>query len=212
MNYLVYFPPGYDDPELDSKKWPVVFTLHGLLETGNNLRILPKYGLARQVEQGRDYPFIAISPQTPDMRWQPRRAIDFIEYCAARYRIDPERIYLTGFSIGGRAVWSMAAERPDLFAAIAPVGGWGTDQEARAAAAVPAWVFHGRKDRIIPLSSGEQMSLLHEKAGGESKLTIYEDGGHEIWDQIYPEEFLYDWFMSHSLSNRNIQRLTQEEL
>jgi predicted peptidase len=197
MDYLVYYPPGYDEPGDSARRWPAVFMLHGFWEGGENLHLLPKYGPSQQIEQGRDFPFIVVTPQISGPNWPVERTLAFIEYCIGQYRIDTERVYLTGVSIGGRATWAIAAARPDLFAAIAPVSGWGEKEEARAAAEVPVWGFHGAEDPLISVSAAEAMHAAHEAAGGESELTIYADGGHTIYDRVYPGQFLYDWFLEH---------------
>jgi len=199
MGYLIYLPPSYDDPGLSSQDWPALFVLHGIVQTGNDLRKLPKYGPAEQVEMGRDFPFAVITPQMDNMTWDVQRTVAFIEYCVDRYRIDPHRVYLTGVSSGGRAVWSVAAARPDLFAAIAPVAGWGEEEEAMATAHIPTWVFHGGRDPLIWVSAAKKMHAANRAAGGDAELTIFPDAGHAIWDQVYVEDFLYDWFLSQSL-------------
>ena len=72
LEYIVYLPPGYGEPDAADRQWPVVFTLHGLLEATHNLNILEKYGPAEQIENGRDFPFISITPQTRESRSEER--------------------------------------------------------------------------------------------------------------------------------------------
>ncbi|MGI9341349.1 MAG: prolyl oligopeptidase family serine peptidase [Gammaproteobacteria bacterium] len=199
LDYLVYLPPTYDEPQIASNTWPVLFVLHGIVQTGNDLRKIPKYGPAEQIEAGRDFPFVVISPQTNNLAWDVDRTVAFIEYCLARYRIDRRRVYLTGVSSGGRAVWAVAAERPDLFAAIAPVAGWGDEAEALATAQIPTWAFHGGKDPLIWVSAAKKMQAAHRAGGGNAELTIFPDAGHTIWDEVYADDLLYDWLLSQSL-------------
>jgi len=205
MDYLVYLPPGYDDTDHSAEDWPVLFVLHGIVQSGHDLRKLPKYGPAQQIELGRDFPFAVITPQMADVAWNVEDTVAFIEYCIDRYRIDPRRVYLTGVSLGGRAVWSVAAARPDLFAAIAPVAGWGQEEEALATAQIPTWVFHGGKDPLIWVSAAKKMHAAHRAGGGNAELTIFPDAGHTIWDQVYTENDLYDWFLAQSLQVQSAQ-------
>lgn len=202
FRYLVYLPPPYHDPEADSARWPVVFVLHGIAQVGSNLKKVASFGPAKQVEAGRNFPFVVISPQMANVAWSVERVVAFIEYCLDQYRVDRRRVYLTGTSLGGRAVWAVAAARPDLFAAIAPVAGWGEQHEAQATATIPAWLFHGAEDLVIPVSGSEEMYELHRAAGGDSELTVFPDLGHTIWDEVYGGERLYDWFLSHSTEAR----------
>lgn len=197
LDYLVYLPPEYDVPA--EKTWPVLFVLHGVVQTGNDLRKIPKYGPAQQIEQGRDFPFVVISPQTDDLAWDVDETVAFIEHCIDRYRVDRRRVYLTGVSSGARGVWAVAADRPDLFAAIAPVGGWGEEKEAIATAGIPTWVFHGGKDPLIWASAAKKMHAANRANGGNGELTIFPDAGHTIWDEVYADDSLYDWLLSQLL-------------
>lgn len=197
LNYLVYLPPDYDESAAES--WPVLFMLHGIVQTGNDLRKIPKYGPAQQVENGRHFPLVVITPQSKKLAWDVEETAAFIEYCLDRYRLDRRRVYLTGVSSGARGVWAVAAERPDLFAAIAPVAGWGKEQEAAATAGIPTWVFHGGKDPLIWVSAAKKMHAANHAGGGNAELTIFPDAGHTIWDEVYADDFLYDWFLSHLL-------------
>jgi predicted peptidase len=197
LNYLVYLPPDYAESATES--WPVLFVLHGIVQTGSDLRRIPKYGPAQQVENGRHFPLVVITPQSEKLSWDAEETAAFIEYCLDRYRLDRRRVYLTGVSSGARGVWAVAAERPDLFAAIAPVAGWGDEDEAAATAGIPTWVFHGGKDPLIWVSAAKKMHAANRASGGNAELTIFPDAGHTIWDEVYADDFLYDWFLSQSL-------------
>ena len=120
LRYVLYLPPDYDDPDAAPDGWPAIFALHGIAQVGRNLGKVAEFGVGKQIEEGRDFPFVVISPQIANVAWSTERVIALIEYGLDRYRIDPGRVYLTGTSLGGAAVWNVAAARPDLFAAIAP--------------------------------------------------------------------------------------------
>ena len=59
MNYLLYLPTGYADQEL----WPVILFLHGSGERGDDLELVKKHGPPKIVGEGKDLPFIIVSPQ-----------------------------------------------------------------------------------------------------------------------------------------------------
>ncbi|MBT8442682.1 MAG: prolyl oligopeptidase family serine peptidase [Gammaproteobacteria bacterium] len=198
MDYLVYLPKDYDAVQQDSTEWPVLFFLHGIVQSGNDLRMLPKYGPAQQIEAGRDFPFIVITPQMSAWSWDVDATVAFIEHCIETYAIDPNRVYLSGVSLGGRGVWSVGAARPDLFAAIAPVAGWGKQEEAEATAQIPAWIFHGEKDPLIWPSAAEKMHAAREAAGGNAELTLVPGAGHTIWDEVFAGDLLYEWMLAQS--------------
>lgn len=203
MHYLLYLPQGYDDPANAGKSWPVIFMLHGIGENGSDASLLLKYGPARMVEEGRDFPFIVISPQHPggssmaEKLWNVELTTALMRDAMSRYRVDRDRVYLTGVSSGGLATWVIAANQPGMFAAIAPISSWGYVEEARQIAMVPVWAFHGGADLIVPPGSIKPLIEAHQAAGGESRLTIYPGAGHDAWTKAYSDEELYRWFLSH---------------
>lgn len=207
FDYLLYLPPAYDDMASAGESWPAVFILHGVAEIGTTVETMAGFGIAKQIEQGRDFPFVVVSPQLTGVAWGVDEVVALVEHCVEVYRIDPGRIYLTGTSLGGHAAWVVAAARPDLFAAIAPVAGWGDRDEAEAAATVPAWSFHGDGDLVIPVSASKEMYELHLAAGGESRLTVFPGKGHTVWDEVYGDDALYDWFLSQSIDGSARQGL-----
>ena len=199
LRYLLYLPRGYDDPAQAERAWPLILFLHGVGESGDDLATVARYGPPAEVERGRDLPFVIVSPQNPQFgrKWSPRQVRDALNEVMTRHRIDEERIYLTGTSMGGEGTWSTAIAYPDRFAALAPVCAFGSPEEVRGVAHVPVWAFHGGKDIIVPLRAGKAMVDAHRAAGGEARWTVEPDAGHSVWDRVYPREDLYQWFLQH---------------
>ncbi|HWC78152.1 MAG TPA: prolyl oligopeptidase family serine peptidase [Blastocatellia bacterium] len=100
------------------------------------------------------------------------------------YKIDPARIFLTGHSNGAMGTWSVAAAKPDLFAAIAPVSGGKLPQKdaARTMLAklkgVPALVIHGTKDSISPVANSREFAAAAQKAGVKTEFVELEEADH----------------------------------
>ena len=207
MQYLLYLPEGYDLPQNAGKRWPLLFMLHGIGENGSNAQMLVKYGPAKMIEKGRDFPFIVVTPQHPggsakaDKLWNVELTTAMMRDVIERYRVDTDRVYLSGLSTGGLATWVIAANQPNMFAAIAPMASWGYVEEARQIAHIPVWAFHGGADMIVPKSSVEPLIEAHKAAGGETKLTIYPGVGHEAWKNAFADEALYQWFLAHKRSD-----------
>ena len=68
--YLTHVPAAYDPAGTDS--WPLVVFLHGGGEKGDDIELIKKHGIPKLVAAGKEFPFIAISPQCPkDQRWTP---------------------------------------------------------------------------------------------------------------------------------------------
>ena len=114
--------------------------------------------------------------------------------------IDQDRIYLTGLSMGGFGAWSLAAEYPGRFAAIAPVCGGGNPLEAGSLAHLPIWVFHGAKDTVVPVEKSREMVAALENAGGNVRFTVYPDSEHDSWTETYNNPELYEWFLTYTRS------------
>jgi predicted peptidase len=115
----------------------------------------------------------------------------------ADYRVDPDRIYLTGLSMGGSGTWTLAGEYPEYFAAIVPICGSGDPQDAKRLKELPIWVFHGAKDEAVPLSRSEEMVKALKEEGAEVKFTIYPEAGHDSWTETYNNPELYQWLLKH---------------
>src|SRR5205085_2048760 len=103
------------------------------------------------------------------------------EEIVAQYQVDPQRIYLTGLSMGGGGTWALAAAYPERFAAIVPIcGAGGAAADAKRLKDLPTWVFHGAKDRTVPVARSETMvNALRAVGAKEVKFTVYPDADHD---------------------------------
>src|SRR6185295_9618196 len=100
LQHLVHLPPQYDAEP--GKRWPTIVFLHGSGERGDDMSHLWRYGILKRIRQGANLPFIVICPQCPaNESWAPQQVIDLLDQILPQYRVDPERIYLTGLSMGG---------------------------------------------------------------------------------------------------------------
>jgi predicted peptidase len=112
-----------------------------------------------------------------------------------KYKVDKDRIYVSGLSMGGFGTWSLAAYTPDRFAAIAPICGGGEPFRTRRLTGLPVWVFHGAKDKAVPLERSQEMVDALKKRGGSVKLTIYPEAGHDSWSETYDNPDFYEWLL-----------------
>ena len=194
LDYLVAVPADYDAKE----NWPLLLFLHGAGERGNDLERVKKHGPPKLVEQGKPLPFVVVSPQCPADGWwssKPLELMALVDEIAAKYKIDQDRIYLTGLSMGGFGTWMLAAHAPDRFAAIVPICGGGEPLSARRLTQMPTWVFHGAKDPVVPLKRSEEMVESLKKLNGNVKFTIYPEAGHDSWTEAYDNPELYEWLL-----------------
>jgi pimeloyl-ACP methyl ester carboxylesterase len=193
--HLVDLPKGYDaDP---TKRWPLILFLHHADAGGNDINDVRTCALAGLINRGMRVPAIVVSPQRPDAEeWSVPALNHLIDTIEAQYRVDPDRVYLTGVSAGGDLTWDVALVYPDRFAAIVPMSGETDPRDAAQLRNVPVWAFQGGKDPYVPPSQVEIMIAAVRKAGGHAHLTFYPDAGHDCWDQAYSTPALWTWLFA----------------
>jgi predicted peptidase len=204
--YAVHLPEGY---RKTSEPWPAILYLHGLGEAGDDLSELLNEGLIKELADGLKIPFVVIAPQamfTDHYRQGWRRSeqdvLTALKDARGRYRIDPDRIYLTGNSMGGVGAFYFAAHYPGLFAAVAPIAGEGEPVWAEAYEGVPFWVFHGLLDEIVPEAGSRAMVAAMEADSLEVSYTTYPGIAHDSWTRTYRDPELYRWFLKHRRRGR----------
>lgn len=197
IEYLQYLPEGYSDNE--DSPWPLLVFLHGAGERGSDLEKLKLHGPPKLIEQGKDFPFIIISPQTPlNSWWRGETVAWIIQEIVQELNVDKSRIYLTGLSMGGFGTWDTAMRFPHLFAAIAPICGGGDVSMVHNLKNMPVWNFHGEKDNVVKIESSDLLVNKLKETNTDVKYTIYPEAFHDSWTVTYENEELYEWLLSHS--------------
>lgn len=193
--YVVYVPRQYD-PE---KAWPLVVFLHGAGERGSDGLAQTEVGIGRAIRKHPAwFPCLVLMPQCPERMWWDGAKKDverMLEKTLREYNIDRSRMYLTGLSMGGYAVWVYGAEKADRFAALMPICGGGREKDAPALARVPIWAFHGADDEVVAPDESRRMVEAVRKAGGDVRYTEFEDTGHNAWDKAYGDEKHIKWLL-----------------
>lgn len=198
LNYLLYFPESYYS---ESKtRWPLLVFLHGAGERGDDLTLVKKHGPPNLIARGKKFPCVVVSPQCPHDTWWDLPALEaLITALTHRHRVDPQRIYLTGLSMGGYAVWNLAERAPFRYAAIAPICGGGHPKHADRLRDLPIWAFHGNRDPVVPVTATTNMISALRAAGGSPRCTIYPHARHNAWSAAYRKTELFDWLLSQHL-------------
>lgn len=197
ISYLLTLPAAYFR---DQQAWPMVVFLHGSSLRGNDLDLLKRYGPSRMAAAQADFPLIVLAPQCPEGEaWTDAEALAaLVGDVSKKYRIDPERVYLTGMSLGGSGVWYLASQHPEYFSAIAPVAACRTVSEAGAQRlkSMPIWVIHGEKDTVCPIQPSRETLYRLQRLGNSPRFTGLPDQGHTITGVFHQRE-LYDWLLLH---------------
>ena len=207
LNGLLYLPADYGRDA--RRRWPLIVFLHGSGERGTDPQRLAAVGLP-QVLQGRsDLPFVVVSPQlAPGAEWNGKGDMlnALVDWTETQYAIDPQRVYLTGFSMGGFGTWALGLNSPDRFAALVPVaGGWEFGSEAVPVnicdlATTPIWVFHGAQDEAVKPAQSEVLVEALRRCGSAVGYTLLPKATHAASGVLpYRDSELYDWLLQQSL-------------
>lgn len=196
------------------KHYPLVLFLHGAGERGTDNAAQLKHGV-RDILRWSDanqQPCFLLAPQCPADRWwcdidretwQPaktgnpnpvmQQVLALLDDILANHPVDPDRIYVTGISMGGFGTWSLLAAIPERIAAAIPICGGGNPDSAPRFQQVPLWVFHGIADDVVPVRTSRVMIEALQKAGAAPKFTEYPDVRHDSWTQTYRNPEVLRW-------------------
>ena len=201
LNYLLFMPD--DTSAVIDGKYPLLISLHGIGDRGNNVQLLKRDGMPKILDGYRTFPFIVVSPQCPEStEWYYDRTdhltIALIRDIIDRYPVDPNRVYATGYSMGGIGTYDLAIRYPDTFAAILPVAARAeTYWDICDMKEVPTWAFHGSLDDLVPLHKGQFIYSVLKNCGCNINLTIYSGVYHNSWTQTYNNPAVYEWLLKH---------------
>ncbi|HVU18584.1 MAG TPA: PHB depolymerase family esterase [Candidatus Didemnitutus sp.] len=219
---LVSLPVGYESSGL--RHWPLILFLHGSGESGHDLSHVPVNGPPKLLNPGakltdaeanaarilaRD--FIVVSPQCPDegIAWLDDDLLATLDEVTAKWRVDADRVYLTGLSMGGYGAWSLGLHHADRFAAVVPISGGanyldalnaqdGTSPQAKALRHVGIWIVHGAIDPVVPVSEATRLYELLKNSGFDDlRITVVPDHGHDVWNALYADPAFYEWLLQH---------------
>lgn len=199
LNYLLHLPRDYDR----ARAFPLILFLHGSGERGNDLAHIKRFGIPRMLEMRDDFPFIVVSPQCPaESDWGVLMddLTALLDHITKNFAVDLARVYLTGLSMGGRGAYQLAFSAPHRFAALVAISARRPDvlrptDRVIALKHLPIWIFHGAQDSRVPVNESIEIERALRECGGNVRLTIYPDAGHDAWTRTYENPKLYDWLL-----------------
>ncbi|MCA6078779.1 PKD domain-containing protein [Fulvivirga sedimenti] len=233
IGYLEYLPPDYyTNP---TRKYPLLVFLHGLGERGtgvpSDLERVKRHGPPKEIVDGHNMCFtvdgveecfIVIAPQLLGTigSWGDVyiwRVFDYIYNGPHNYRFDPDRIYLTGLSLGANGTYKYAyspLNEPNQLAGIGLAAGWGDENKACIISErkIPVWAFHGDSDGTIGYSWGRAVfnaivACTTPVPTAELIFTTYAGVGHNSWSRAFETNYtyhqpnLYEWLLSKRRNN-----------
>lgn len=197
--------------------YPLIIFLHGSGERGNDneKQLIHGTWLFKQKENLANYPAYVMAPQCPEgQRWvevdwkkkttrmpdEPSQSLSLVmemmDILLSTYPIDPNRIYVTGLSMGGYGTWDLICRYPDRFAAAVPICGGGDAECAEFIKDIPVWAFHSSDDPVVPVEQTRNMIEAIRAAGGNPRYTEYSNAGHGSWKPAYEEPELLPWLFA----------------
>ena len=204
MRYTVYVPPGYDP----GRAWPCAVFLHGSGECGTDGERPTKIGLGPALlAHPERWPCLVVFPQKPreDEEWEEREGLVLaaLDSVQREFRVDPDRVALTGISQGGHGTWLIGARHAARWSCLAPVCGYGRAQTiARRVARLPVWAFHGLRDDVVdPRDTQKIVEGIRAERGrlgldpAAARMTLYPEANHDSWDPAYAEAELPGWLL-----------------
>jgi poly(3-hydroxybutyrate) depolymerase len=155
LPYRFFIPEQYDS----TKKYPLVLTLHGSGERGNdNLTHIAAYRIATSWADPTNqvkYPCFVASPQVPfEQGWTDYIQLldNLLDSLTIEFSLDTNRFYVTGLSMGGFGTFELLTTYPDRFAAGIPMSSGWNPSDAPTMTGIPIWNFHGTRDETVPVS------------------------------------------------------------
>jgi predicted peptidase len=225
MPARLYVPPAaIADPVT---KRPLIVWLHGGGDAGTNNLNQIRWDIDFLFAEAKRRGAFLLAPQAP-LNWRPKSVTDnvvsLLNLTTDQFNVDPDRLYLTGYSSGGGGTWNMLSRYPDTFAAAMPVAPVSTEPDFKPANLVgqAISVFHARNDTVAPVQTTRNVINSIMSAAGHA-LPAYpsptddhfgfaaqeldfwyfepRNGDHSVHFNVYGSNpVVYDWMFSHSLA------------
>ena len=221
LPYRLLLPLDYDA----NKAYPLILFLHGSGERGNDNKAQLVHGgdLFLKDSLRKKYPAIVVFPQCPASSYwsnvhivpdtatqkrtfifgtyeQPTLAMKLllmlVDNLQNTYRLNTNKLYVGGLSMGGMGTYEIARRLPGKFAAAIAICGGADTVTAKQISAPAWWIFHGLKDDVVDPVFSKNMATALKNAGADVQITLYPADGHDSWDDAFKEPQLFSWLFS----------------
>jgi predicted peptidase len=179
LRYAVAVPNGVDR----QRPRPLVLALHPGGGAG-----IPYYGMQFMQQivlpalAKTDLQPVVVAPDCPTRSWgepaSDRAVMALLKHVGDQYAIDPRRVLVTGFSMGGHGTWFFEAHHPEFFTGAIVMAGATGDEPQEGLARIPTYVIHGTRDRVVPFGPAERNARELEKLGRPVTFEAVEGAEH----------------------------------
>ena len=219
LPYRFLLPENYSS----EKEYPLIIFLHGAGERGddNELQLFHGSDLFLDKKFREKYPAIVVFPQCPlEGYWatildrpeslkfeyseNPKNNSilslvekiidDFIQ----KYRVDKQRIYIGGLSMGGMGTFEMVYRNPRMFAAAFAICGGANPKISKKIRHTSWRIDHGDKDNVVPIMHSELMYKAMKKEKIDVIFKVHKGVNHNSWDNLFSDPDFIPWLFSKS--------------
>ena len=197
-DFWLYLPDDY----ATSENKPLVLFLHGKSLSGHNLNLVRNYGCIDAVSRGRMIDAVVVAPQTAGA-WQPSKVMEVVDWVRKNYKVDMNRFYVLGMSMGGYGTLDFVATYPDKVAAAMALCGGATVSDLCGLNEVPLWIIHGTADTAVPVACSERVVEAMASCGDTTRLIFdrFKGVNHTRLARVFYLEETYDWLFAHALTD-----------
>jgi predicted peptidase len=222
LPYKLFVPKGYQA----GTRYALMITLHGAGERGtdNSAQLVHHFNSRWALDSVQAVrPHFVVAPQCPpnnqwvDTDWSKgsysqttvaqsdelKAVVDILDSLGREFTLDPDRIYVSGLSMGGYGTWDLIGRYPQRFAAAVAVCGAGDPSKASSLAALPIWAFHAADDVVVPVSGSRDMVNALRTASGKVQYDEYATTlriGHASWVPAGNDPRLSPWLFAQTRS------------
>ena len=199
--YFLMLPQGYN-PE--KYTYPVIMMLHGASSHMYGGKVLARPDMRERV------PAIVLIPMAPlGFTWtslgsgisKPSAlplAVGALRHVMRNYSVNPDKIYVTGYSMGGIGTYAAIARYHDLFAAAVPIDSYWPLERLKELDKVPLWVLHGRHDQTMPAANSRQVTEILKASGRSVYYTEHPQHAHGSWEPTYESPEFWSWLLQQT--------------
>jgi dienelactone hydrolase len=205
--YDLLIPQNYDP----SRKYALILSLHGYqneiqkysdLVGGDKKSVLDSLGIIKVALYGRRNHFYQGAAEED--------VLTVMNIVQSKYSIDPDKVYLTGSSMGGYGTWIIGLNYPHLFAAVSPVCPPSIFQGTKFihsispieyisnAQHLPARIYHGAMDSTVNVNDSRQMVSRLKEMNYDYVYTEYPDVGHDSWNNADEDTNRLPWLLKYT--------------
>lgn len=197
---MMYLPDSYEKAE----ELPLVLFLHGKSLSGDTLEKVLRYGCLDALNRGRRINAIVVAPQA-QTAWNPDKLMALYDWLEDHYKVDTNRFYVLGMSMGGYGTLDLVAKYPDKVAAAMAMCGGASGKALCGLTTLPLWIIHGTADELVPVRCSDRVVDSIRSCGDTTRL-IYdrmEGENHSRLARVFYLEQTYEWLFSHSLLDKD---------